>query len=72
MVIYAWWLHTGIARTEQTYSISHGFIYVEKPGRREKTEGAKIVALIFLIAFATTFVRPQPHANTATPVERRG
>jgi hypothetical protein len=72
MVIYAWWLHNGIARTEQTYVKSYGFLFVDKADRQEKSKGALIVGLIFVIAFATTFVRPQPDAHSTPLVERRG
>lgn len=63
----AWWADRNARPTERAKATSIRHITLAPPSGLEKTRGAIGLILIFVIAFATTFVRLDPHHDTPRP-----
>ncbi len=63
MIVYAWWRSTSVSKTEIAYTQNSGFYAAAEVTPSEKKRGVTILVLIFVVAFATTFVRPANHAS---------
>jgi hypothetical protein len=72
MLIVAWYLDKRIVAAEREYSDERGYYPAPAIARHEKTRGALVLALIFVVAAVTTFVRPADvHTHRAIIVERQ-
>lgn len=63
----AWWADRTARPTERVKARSLRFIEIAPPSAHEKTRGFIGLALIFLIAFSTTFIRVDPDHVPARP-----
>jgi len=66
MITWAWWANKFAVKTEDHFVEHKGYYRIEPVTGSEKTRGVAMLCLIFVVAFATTFVRP--HANVDAPV----
>lgn len=71
-IIYAWWSHRTMVKTEEHYIETQGYYAAAPSTRAEKTRGFVIILLVFVVAFATTFVRPSPNVDAPRSSLSRG
>lgn len=70
---YAWWLDREARPVEQVATLRWSITEVKPATGIEKMRGVMLVGIIMVIAFVTTFVRPeQPHAAVHFAVARSG
>jgi hypothetical protein len=71
LFIFAWWIDRTVRPVDRVMLQHYRTQPYIEVAKGEKTRGAIIIALIFVVAFATTFVRPIPDVRAPNHIGER-